>query len=97
MKRLGKGEGTVTYGLVAVENAANQGAIEKLIVADTTIRDAEEEQRLKLEQLMRDVERRQAKVTVVSTEHEAGFKLISLGGIAALLRFPIYRENPSQT
>jgi protein pelota len=96
MKRLGKGQGTVTYGLVAVENAANMGAIEKLIVADTLIRDAEEEPRLKLEQLMRDVEKRQAKITVISTEHEAGYKLVSLGGIAALLRFPIYKENPSQ-
>lgn len=97
MKRLGKGEGTVTYGLASVENAANMGAIEKLVVADTTIRDADEEQRLKLEQLMRDVEHRQGKVTVVSTEHEAGFKLTSLGGIAALLRFPIYRENQTQS
>jgi protein pelota len=95
MKRLGKGEGNVTYGLVAVENAANMGAIEKLIVADTTLRDADEEQRLKLEELMHAVEKRQAAITVVSTEHEAGFKLISLGGIAALLRFPIYRDSPS--
>ncbi|MDR0373346.1 MAG: mRNA surveillance protein pelota [Nitrososphaerota archaeon] len=91
MKRLGKGEGNVTYGLAAVENAANMGAIEKLIVADTALRDADETQRLKLEELMRSVERRQAAVTVVSTEHEAGFKLLSLGGIAALLRFPIYQ------
>ena len=97
LKRLGKGEGTVTYGLEPVENAATMGAIEKLIIADTTLRDADEEQRLKLEQLMRDVERRQASVTVISTEHEAGFKLISLGGIAALLRFPIYRDTPSQS
>jgi len=95
MKRLGKGEGNVTYGLEPVEYAANMGAIEKLVVADTTIRDADEEQRLKLEELMRSVERRQAAVTVVSTEHEAGFKLLSLGGIAALLRFPIYRETAS--
>jgi protein pelota len=92
MKRLGKGEGTVTYGLEAVENAANIGAIEKLIVADTTLRDADETQRLKLEALMREVEKRRANVTVVSTEHEAGTKLLALGGIAALLRFPIYRE-----
>jgi stalled ribosome rescue protein Dom34 len=35
-------------------------------------------------------------VTVVSTEHEAGSKLLALGGIAALLRFPIYRETPTQ-
>ena len=92
MKRLGKGEGKVTYGLDAVESAANMGAIEKLIIADTTLRDAEEEQRLKLEELMRNVEHRQASITVISTEHEAGAKLLALGGIAALLRFPIYRD-----
>lgn len=96
MKRLGKGEGTVAYGLVSVEEAASMGAVEKLVVADTAIRDAEEEQRLKIEQLIRDVEHMRGKVTVVSTEHEAGFKLLSLGGIAALLRFPLYRESQSQ-
>ncbi|MGD6852429.1 MAG: mRNA surveillance protein pelota [Candidatus Bathyarchaeia archaeon] len=97
MKRLGKGEGTVTYGLDPVENAVMMGAVEKLIVADTALRDADEALRLKLEDLMHQVERRNAAVTVVSTEHEAGFKLLSLGGIAALLRFPIYRDQASQS
>jgi len=46
---------------------------------------------------MRGVEKRQAAITVVSTEHEAGFKLLSLGGIAALLRFPIYRDATTQS
>src|SRR5208283_280043 len=96
MKRLGKGEGTVTYGLDAVENAVKMGAVERLVLADTTLRDAEEQQRLKLEDLMREVERRRASVTVISTEHEAGAKLLSLGGIAALLRYPIYRDTPTQ-
>jgi protein pelota len=96
MKRLGKGEGTVTYGLAAVENAVMMGAVEKLVVADTTLRDTDEQQRLKLEDLMHQVERRNASITVVSTEHEAGAKLLSLGGIAALLRFPIYKDSPPQ-
>jgi protein pelota len=96
MKRLGKGEGTVTYGLDSVENAVNLGAVEKLLIADTAIRDADEAQRLKLEGLMRETERRRAKVTVISTEHEAGAKLLSLGGIAALLRFPLYPGNTNQ-
>ena len=91
MKRLGKGEGTVTYGLNAVEGAAEMGAVERLVLADTMIRDAEEAQRLKLEELMREVERRGAKIIMISTEHEAGAILLSLGGIAALLRFPLYR------
>ena len=93
MKRLGKGEGTVTYGLDAVENAVKMGAVEKLVLADTRLRDAEEQQRLKLEELMREVENHRATVTVISTEHEAGAKLLSLGGIVALLRFPIYQDT----
>jgi protein pelota len=93
MKRLGKGEGTVTYGLDAVENAVLMGAVEKLVMAETKLRDADESQRLKLEDLMHQVERCNAKITVVSTEHEAGAKLLSLGGIVALLRFPIYKDS----
>jgi protein pelota len=93
MKRLGKGEGTVTYGLASVENAVMLGAVEKLIVADTTLREADEAQRLKLDDLMRQVERRNASITVISTEHEAGAKLLSLGGIAALLRYPLYKDQ----
>jgi len=90
MKRLGKGEGNITYGLEAVENAVSIGAVEKLVLADTLLREADEEQRLHLEKLMREAEQRRGSITVVSTEHEAGEKLLALAGIAALLRFPIH-------
>lgn len=93
MKRLGKGEGTVTYGILAVENAIKMGAVEKLVVADTTLRDANEQQRLNLEALMHEAEKRNSSITVVSTEHEAGAKLIAIGGIAALLRFRLYTNT----
>lgn len=92
MKRLGKGEATVTYGLEEVENAATMGAVEKLVLADTMLRESTEEQRLRLEKVMRDVEQRNGSVIVVSTEHEAGANLLALGGIVALLRFPVYRS-----
>ncbi|MCW4031417.1 MAG: mRNA surveillance protein pelota [Candidatus Bathyarchaeota archaeon] len=92
MKRLGKGEATITYGLDEVETAVNMGAVEKLILADTMLRESAEEQRLRLEKLMQETEKRRGRITVVSTEHEAGTKLIALTGIAALLRFPIYGE-----
>lgn len=91
MKRLGKGENTVAYGLDDVENAAQVGAAEKMILADTLLRESEDEQRLRLEKIMREVEYRAGSVTVVSTEHEAGAKLLALGGVAALLRFPVYK------
>jgi len=93
LKRLGKGDATVTYGLDQVEKAAKMSAVEKLIVADTLLRDAAENQRLHLEDLMREVEQRRGRVTVISTEHEAGSKLLALGGIAALLRFQLYIDH----
>jgi protein pelota len=96
LKRLGKGENTVTYGIASIEEAIQMGALEKLIVADTALRDAEEDQRLKLETLMHDVEKQNAKINVISTEHEAGSKLLSLGGIVALLRFQIYHAPKNQ-
>ena len=89
MKRLGKGEGTVTYGFAEVENAVNLGAVEKLVVADSLLREADDERRLQLEKLMHEAERRNGTVTVISTENEAGTKLLGLGGIAALLRFSL--------
>jgi stalled ribosome rescue protein Dom34 len=58
-------------------------------LADTMLREVGDKQRLHLEKLMQEVEQRRGSITVVSTEHEAGEKLIALSGIAALLRFPI--------
>jgi len=90
LKRLGEGESNVTYGLEEVEKAAELGAIEKLVLADKILREAPDEKRLLLEDLMRMVERKGGNIIVVSTEHEAGAKLMALGGVAAMLRFALY-------
>ena len=89
MRRLGKNENTVTYGISDVENVVAIGAVERLAIADSFLRDAEDESRLRFEKLMHEVERRNGDIIVVSAEHEAGAKLIALGGIAALLRFSL--------
>ena len=92
LKRLGKGQLNVTYGLEEVKKAAELGATEKLVLADTMLRETSDEKRLLLEDLMKAVEQKGGKIMVVSTEHEAGVKLTTLGGIAALLRFSIHRD-----
>jgi protein pelota len=89
LKRLGRGETTITYGFEDVKKAAEMRAIEKLVLADAVLREASDEKRLLIEDLMKKVEEKGGKIIVASTEHEAGAKLISLGGIAALLRFPL--------
>lgn len=94
LKRLGKGELNATYGLEEVERTAKLGAIEKLVLADTALRESSDQKRLLLEEIMKTVEERGGSIIVVSTEHEAGAKLLGLGGIAALLRFPVSLMSP---
>jgi len=89
LARLGKEKSNVTYGLEQVDKADMFGAVETLLMADFTIRDASDEKRLVLEKLMKKVEEKGGKIIVVSVEHEAGQKLLALGGVAALLRFPV--------
>ncbi|MEM3054483.1 MAG: mRNA surveillance protein Pelota, partial [Candidatus Bathyarchaeia archaeon] len=89
LKRLGKNERNVAYGLEEVRKAVDFGAVETLVLADTLLREASDEERLALEELMKSVEAKGGKIMVLSTEHEAGAKLLALSGIAALLRFAL--------
>jgi len=88
LKRLGADRTDVTYGFNEVENADSCSAVEILLVADFTIRSLDDDKRLALEKVMKEVETKGGKIVVVSVEHEAGEKLLALGGIAALLRYP---------
>ena len=89
LRRLGKGENNAAYGFDVVKKAASLGAVEKLILADSLLRNSDDERRLQLEELMMEVEGKKGAVVVVSTEHEAGRKIVSLSGLAALLRFSL--------
>jgi len=92
LRRLGKGESNVAYGFDVVKRAASLGAVEKLILADSLLRDSDDERRLQLEELMKEAEDKKGTVVVVSTEHEAGKKMVALNGIAALLRFSLPQD-----
>jgi len=89
LTRLGKETADATYGFNEVEKATRYGAVDRLLIIDKMLRESPDEKRLELEKIMREVEEKAGKITVVSTEHEAGHKLEGLGGIAALLRFQI--------
>jgi protein pelota len=71
------------YGRKEVEQAIEAGAVETLLVSDSVVRD------LAVERMMHDAEAARGHVVLVSPHHEAGARLEGLGGVAALLRFPI--------
>lgn len=82
------GDGKAAYGMEEVGKAIEYGAVDTLLVADETLREARIEEK-DVDSLLRRVEHAQGSVVVFSTEFEPGQRLEKLGGIAALLRFPI--------
>ncbi|MBI0583488.1 MAG: mRNA surveillance protein pelota [Methanomassiliicoccus sp.] len=73
--------GPVAYGPEEVRRAVDMGAAETLLVLDSLVRQN------RYGALMSAVENARGKVIVVSERFEAGKKLESIGGLAALLRF----------
>ncbi len=74
-------DGPQAYGPREVERAAHLGAIETLLITDKQVKAPGGEE------IMKRVEATRGKVLIISTHHEAGKKLQSLGGLGALLRF----------
>ncbi len=70
-----------TYGPGQVMAAALAGAVEKLLVLDSRLREQD------LDEMVRAVEAQKGEVIVVSEQHDGGKQLAALGGVGALLRY----------
>jgi protein pelota len=82
--------GPVAYGLEEVTRAVNAGAVRILLVSDSFLEKAREEETYQnLDNLMKMVDRQNGEIHIIATDHDAGKQLKHLGGIAALLRFMI--------
>lgn len=93
MEEIGKDTGAYSYGFDDVSFAAQCGAIKFLLISDEFFRNYNQGEKYDiLDKLMETVNNSRGEVIVVSTEHEGGEKLDSLGGIAALLRYPLNRD-----
>ena len=87
MEEISKDSGLATYGFAQVENAAQAGAVETLLVTNKLIRKYKIDKNERLEELMNTVENTGGKIVIVSEEHELGKQLEGLGGIGAVLRY----------
>ncbi|KAJ5523308.1 eRF1 domain 3 [Penicillium frequentans] len=94
MDQLRKETSKATYGPREVESAVDQGAVGRgggvLIVSNRLFRSqniAERKRWVGLVDRVRDVEG--GEVRILSSDHESGKRLEGLGGIAALLTFPV--------
>lgn len=87
--RLGSPRRDVAYGHDEVEKTVNYGAVEMLLISDELFRETEADDRNRLEDMIRKAEKTRSKIMFIDGRHEAGKKLMGLGGVAALLRYPI--------
>ncbi len=76
-------DGLGTYGPNEVMNAAMSGAVDKLLILDKKVREQD------LDDMVRAVESQKGEVIIVSSQHDGGKILESLGGIGALLRYKV--------
>lgn len=83
LKLLSKNSELVVYGLNQTKNAINMGAVKKLLILDIYMKDDN------IEKLMDLTENMGGEVTIISNEHDGGKQLEALGGMAAILRYPI--------
>ena len=79
----------VTYGLRHVRYAAEQGAIDRLLLADTLFRAQHVQRRAQYVALVEAAKAAGAAVHIFSDLHASGEQLAGLGGVAALLRYPM--------
>ena len=91
LRRLGLSSGDISYGLEQIQADTDVGAVDTLIISDKVFREAENEERSRIEATMKTVEERGGRVALVSSEQEAGKMLLSLGGVAALLRYRLHQ------
>ena len=83
LEGIGKNSSKIAYGVSETKNAINLGAVSQLLILDNKV--ASENMGDDREM----VENMKGEVMVISSQHEGGKQLESLGGMAAMLRYEI--------
>jgi protein pelota len=77
-------EGNYAYGQKEVEGAVIAGAVAVLLVTDKLVREK------KVDNLLMTAQEKQSEIAIINAANDAGKKLDSLGGLAAILRYRMH-------
>jgi len=87
LKEIGRGGKNAAYGIKEVEKAVELCAATKVLVSESLLQNPP--YNYDFDALIEKARSCKSEVLMVSSRHEGGEKLIAIGGIAALLRFPV--------
>ncbi len=79
----------IAIGLDEVSKASGKGAIKQLLVADVLIRESSKEDKLKIEEIITNVENSGGEINMMSTDNITGDQLVNLGSIIGILRYKL--------
>lgn len=77
------------YGLIDIQKANERMAVQNLLLTDELFRSSDIRQRQKYIGLVESVKANGGEVKIFSAAHVSGEQLKQLGGVAAILRFPL--------
>ena len=79
----------IAIGFEEILNASKQGAVKELFLADVLIRGSSKENKLKIEEIITNVENSGGRVNILSSEHSTGQQIVDLGSLIAILRYKL--------
>lgn len=85
---LANNESRVAYGLAHVDIAADAGAVEKVVITDDMLGGFDVDRR-RVEEILKKVAKKGGAVIIVPASSPPGERVKALGGILAILRYPL--------
>lgn len=89
MTLFGKDPDLIAIGFDEIIHALKMGAVKQLLITDTLIRGSSRSKKLKIEDIINNLESIGGKFNILNTNHPAGEQLEGLGSIVAILRYKI--------
>ncbi len=89
MKQFADDADLIVIGLDEVYEASKKGAIKELLIADILIRGSSKNKKLKIEEIITNVEGTGGEINIMSTGNITGEQLVGLGSIIGILRYKL--------
>jgi len=89
LMHIGKDDKLAVYGYEDVKKAIEYGAVDTLLVSMSLISTYNIDQRNKIMHLIKLAKNTRSKILIISNLHPAGKQFERIGGIAAILRYPL--------
>ena len=93
MRQMGQNDRLTALGQAETQRCLEMGAVRQLLVTDEYILSLERPERLEFCALQDRMESAGTPVVVFSARHESGQRLKELGGIAAILKFEVEKDD----